>query len=85
MANINITTLIEVLPDSVKADVEYFTEGQITHNGKRVSVLRVTLDRLLTDDEKTEMAHCRKIFGITGICEYRYAPEIRHSYFYVKM
>ena len=85
MANINVITLVEILPDSVKAGVMDFVAGQVTHNGKRVSVLRVTLDRLLTDDEKTEMARCRKIFGTNGVCAYKYAPEIRHSYFYIKM
>jgi hypothetical protein len=43
---------------------------------------RVTMDRLLTDDEKQKM-QSKHIAGLDCIATYRYAPEIKKSYFYV--
>lgn len=75
----DITKLIELLPDSVKVDIVDFANVRMKSGkiGKRV-----LLDRLLTDDEKRKM-QSKYIIGLDCVAVYKYAPEIRHSYFYV--
>lgn len=80
----NVAKLIERVPDSVKATVCNIECGQVTHNGKRIDCIRVTLDRLLTEDEKTEMKRKRSIFGTDRTYHLAYAPEIKKSLFYIK-
>lgn len=75
----NITKLIDLLPDTVKADVIDFTDVKMKtgENG-----IRITLGRLLTDTEKKQMKN-KHFVGLDCITFYRYAPEIKKSYFYV--
>lgn len=79
----DITKMIETLPNSVKLDVIDFNDVKMHVNGKKHNGIRVLLDRLLTDDEKEEMKSNKHILGINSIATYRYAPEIKKSYFYV--
>lgn len=76
----NISNLIELLPDSVKLDIIDFTTVKLK-TGKLAE--RVTISRLLTDNEKENMKS-KKIIGKDCIAYYKYAPEIKHSYFYVQ-
>ncbi len=80
----NVAKLIERVPDSVKADICGIEFGQVTYNGERIYCFRVTVDRLLTDDEKTEMKRKRSIFGTDRTYHLAYAPEIKKSLFYIK-
>lgn len=75
----NIAKLIELLPDTVKQDIIDFTDVKMK-TGKNGT--RVTLDRLLTDTEKEQMNN-KHFVGLDCIAAYRYAPEIKKSYFYV--
>ena len=75
----NITKLIELLPDTVKQDIIDFTDVKMK-TGKNGT--RVILDRLLTDTEKEQMNN-KHFVGLDCIAVYRYAPEIKRSYFYV--
>lgn len=75
----NITKLIELLPESVKCDIIDFTPVKLK-DGRRAE--RVTLDRILTDVEKSKMKNPH-ILGIDCVAAYRYAPELKKSYFYV--
>ena len=75
-----IRKMIEVLPDSVKKDIADFQDVKLK-NGKTGT--RVVLDRLLTDTEKTQMSGNKNIIGIDCVAFYKYAPEIKHSYFYL--
>lgn len=75
----NITKLIELLPDTVKANVIDFNNVKLK-TGE--IAIRVTLDRLLTDDEKAKMKS-KKFLGLDCVTYYKYAPEIKKSYFYV--
>lgn len=75
----DVTRLIELLPDSVKVDIIDFANVRMK-TGK--IGMRVLLDRLLTDDEKREM-QSKYIVGLDCVAVYRYAPEIRYSYFYI--
>ena len=75
----NISKLIELLPDTVKKDIIDFSDVKMK-SGK--NGIRVTLDRLLTDTEKQQM-HNKHFIGLDCIAVYRYAPEINKSYFYV--
>ena len=78
-----IEKLIELLPDSVKADIINFHDNIcITVKGKTHDAIRVTIDRLLTDSEKQQMQN-KHIVGLECVCHYKYAPEIKKSYFYV--
>ena len=76
----DITRLIELLPDTVKADVQDFTPVKLK-TGKYAT--RVLLDRLLTDEEKKQMKS-KKFVGLDCVAVHRYAPEIKKSYFYVE-
>ena len=76
----DITSLIELLPESVKRDTMNF-EDVILKNGRPAS--RVTMFRLLTDDELAVMRGNCRFVGVGCIARYWYAPEIRKSYFYV--
>lgn len=75
----NIANIVELLPDSVKIDVVDFQPVKMK-NGKPGT--RVILDRLLTDTEKTKMKN-PAFLGLDCIAAHKYAPEIKHSYFYI--
>ena len=75
----NISKLIELLPDTVKTDIIDFSDVKMK-TGK--NGIRVTLDRLLTDTEKQQMNN-NHFVGLDCIAAYRYAPEIKKSYLYV--
>jgi hypothetical protein len=69
-----------MLPDTVAADIIDFSDV-VLKTGENAT--RITIDRLLTDDEKKKMKS-RRFLGLDCIAVYKYAPEIKHSYFYVK-
>ena len=75
-----ITQLIDKLPTSVKLDVVDFEDVKLKDG--RIAV-RVLLDRLLTDEEKELMTKKKNIIGINCVATYKYAPEIKKSYFYI--
>lgn len=75
----NISKLIELLPDTVKIDIIDFSDVKMK-TGK--NGIRVTLNRLLTDAEKQQMNN-KHFVGLDCIAVHRYAPEIKKSYFYV--
>ena len=75
----NITKLIELLPDSVKPDIADFVQVKMK-DGKIGT--RVLLDRLLTDTEKQAMKS-KHFVGLDCVACHRYVPEIKKSYFYV--
>ena len=77
----DITTLIEELPESVKSDTIDFTQVKLKTGCYAV---RVTLDRLLTDPEKATLSR-EGCIGVDCVARYRYAPEIQKSYFYIGM
>ena len=56
----DVSILIEVLPDSVKADIINLELGLF----KGKAAVRVMLDRLLTESEKVEMQKYKNILGI---------------------
>lgn len=76
----NITSLIELLPESVKLDTMNF-EDVMLKDGR--PAMRVTMCRLLTEEEKTVMSGKKHFLGLHLITRHKYAPEIRKSYFYV--
>lgn len=75
----DITKLIELLPDSVKPDIADFV--QVKMKDGKIGI-RVLLDRLLTDTEKQSMIN-KHFVGLDCVACHRYAPEIKKSYFYV--
>ena len=75
----DITSIIELIPDSVKSDIIDFNNVKMKTGA---AGLRVTLDRLLTETEKQKMQN-KRIIGLDCIAAYRYAPEIKKSYFYI--
>lgn len=81
---LDLTQVVDLLPDSVKMDIIDFKDVRKL-NGTCIAT-RVLLDRLLTDDEKKILSsgRCKKrILGVDGVAQYRSAPEIKKSYFYV--
>ena len=75
----NITKLVELLPGSVKCDTIDFVTVKLKDG--RIAT-RVLLDRLLTAEEKQSMKN-KHFVGLDCVTQYRYAPEIKKSYFYV--
>lgn len=75
----NIAKIIELLPDTVKKDIIDFSDVRMKDNKPGI---RITIDRLLTDSEKANMQN-KRIKGLDCITSYRYAPEIKKSYFYI--
>ena len=75
----DITSILELLPETVKQNIIDFTDVKMKTGA---AGLRVTLDRLLTDTEKKKMQN-KRIVGLDCIATYRYAPEIKKSYFYI--
>lgn len=75
----NITKLIEKLPNSVKSDIIDFTTVKLK-TGK--IAIRILMDRILTEKEKIQLKKSGAI-GVECIAYYRYAPEIKKSYFYI--
>lgn len=76
----NVTKMIAYIPSTVKSSVIDFSDV-LMKSGK--PGLRVTLDRLLTDEEKAAMKKNKHLQGVDLVCRHRYAPEIVRSYFYV--
>ena len=75
----DVSILIEVLPDSVKADITNL-EFELS---KGKAAVRVTLGRLLTEPEKAEMKKCKNILGINSVEHYNNSPDRKISVFVV--
>lgn len=75
----DVKVLIERVPDDIKLHIDDFAQA---HSSDR-SYWRVVLDCLL---DETEVAKLKKVRGVAyvGICHYRYAPEIKKTYFYIR-
>lgn len=71
--------IVQLLPQTVQPDVIDFFDCKLK-DGRNAT--RVTISRLLTAEEKSEM-HGYHFVGINCIAHYRHAPEIEKSYFYV--
>ena len=71
-----VARIVESLPDGIKRDVMDIRDVRMS-NGK--SCIRLMLDRLLTEDEKSELRRRRSVKGF-GSGYYNYAPEIKHSF-----
>lgn len=71
-----VARIVESLPDGIKCDVMDIIDVRFK-NGK--SGIRLMLDRVLTDDEKTELRARKNVYGF-GSGHYNYAPEIKHSF-----
>ena len=71
-----VARIVESLPDGIKRDVMDIRDVRMS-NGK--SCIRLMLDRLLTEDEKSELRRRRSVRGF-GQGYYNYAPEIKHSF-----
>lgn len=76
----DITDIVEILPDSVKVDVIDFHNVLLKDNRHAV---RVVIDRLLTKEEKMKLCNTKHVFGVECVATMQYAPEIKKSYFYV--
>ena len=75
----NVAELVELLPDSVKLDVVDFQTVKMKDGEVGT---RITLDRVLTNTEKAQMVS-ERFRGLDCIAQHKYAPEIKHSYFYI--
>lgn len=73
-------TLIERLPDDVKTRIIDITDVKLK-TGK--SAMRITFDIVLKPEQISTLKKNKKILNPEGICSHRYAPEIKHSYFYL--
>ena len=80
----DITKLIELLPDTAKSDVIDFQNVTIKVNGTKKAAIRVLFDRILTDDEIVALKkHKKHILYDNFVAQYKYAPEIKKTYCYV--
>ena len=76
----DITNLIESIPADIKQCILDFQDVKLK-DGR--DALRVILNRVLTAGEQAELAKCRGVIGATCVAYYKYAPEIKRSYFYL--
>jgi len=67
------------IPETVMKDI--IDIKPVGLNDGRVST-RVTLDRVITEEEREALNNVA-IVGKDCVAVHRYAPEIKHSYFYV--
>ena len=75
----DVSILIEVLPDSVKTDIMAFNYELL----KGKSVTRVFLNRLLTEEEKAKTGKCKNIFEINRVWYRKSFPNKKMSVFVV--
>lgn len=64
----------------ISLDVIDFTRYR-TKNGTYGT--RVTLGSILNKEVVEKLKKIKKVHVADGICTYKYAPEIKHSYFYI--
>ena len=75
----DIIDVVQLLPESVQHNVMDFHDCTLKDGWEAV---RVTLTRLLTDEEASQMQD-KHFVGVGCTAKLRYAPEIQKSYFYV--
>lgn len=76
----DVTNIILCVPDSVKSAIVDFTEKIHKPSGKYV--LRVVLNRLLTDTEQQLLMEEKRVCAI-GIANKKNNPEKKYSVFYI--
>ena len=76
----DIEKVVDLLPESVKYDTMNF-EDVMLKDGR--PAMRVTMCRLLTENELKVMRNEKHFLGLHLITRHKCAPEIRKSYFYV--
>lgn len=76
----DLQTLLTVLPSSVKADIINIQDCKVKSTGERC--YRVTLSKVLSEIDKRYLEYSKHVVHI-GIAQHKYAPEIKHSYFYI--
>lgn len=80
----DVTALIEILPTSVKQDLVKFKEGQLKEGEfKGQHVIAVYLNRLLMDEEKTELRKNKKIQELDQVWYKLKNPDVKMSCFLV--
>ena len=80
----DVTNLIGLdLPHSIAGHVVDFADVSFMHKGKRKYALKVFLDKMLTDEEKQILKGKKRVLGCDSVYWHKYAPEIKHSIFYV--
>lgn len=80
----DVTALIEILPTSVKLDLVKFKEGQLKEGEfKGQHVIAVYLNRLLMDEEKTELRKNKKIQELDQVWYKLKNPDVKMSGFLV--
>lgn len=74
--------VLGLIPEQIQRDIMDF-ENVTMKDGTQG--FRVTMDRLLSEGEKVELSRkARKsLVGVDCVATYRYAPEIKKSYFYL--
>lgn len=78
------TVLIETLPTSVKLDVVNLREGQVKEGEfKGQHVIAVYLNRLLTENEKTELRKNKRIQELDQVWYKMKTPDVKMSCFWV--
>ena len=76
----NTAKLIESLPPRIKDHVIEYQDG-ILKGGQ--PAMRVLLDCILSPGQKALLQGNKHIIGLECVAQYKYAPEIKHSYFYM--
>lgn len=76
----NTAKLIESIPPRIKNHmIEY--QDVILKGGQ--SAMRVLLDCTLSPGQKALLQNNKHIIGLECVTQYKYAPEIKLSYFYM--
>lgn len=78
----DITKIIETLPAELKNSVVEFQQGRIKREGELIPCIRVLFER----DTPTDLfknIKSKRYLG-SGVAQYKYAPEIKYPYIYIK-
>ena len=78
----DITIMME-LPYEIKEHIIDYNVVSVKANGRIKGALRVVCDKILTEDEKNLLKNNKHVLNVNGIAQYKHAPEIQHSYFYI--
>ena len=79
----DITKIINFRELSGITSIIDFSNGTLTHNGKKYDVCAVVCDKL--SPAKLEEISAYKNVVKIGTCSYRHAPEITYNVIYIKI
>lgn len=80
----DVYKLINNLPDEIKDKIISFDNGKLKTKDGMIDVTRVVFADEFSNEIIEKLKKNKKFVGVGSVATHKYAPEIKHSYFYVK-